>query len=94
MRQTVSSYIIILIKAHFVDFWQYTSTYREQPQVHFINQWILQVTTDRSSVAKVWSTFIGLNRLLQDDTLTPLNSEIAIPIVKVHNCINILYLYE
>lgn len=74
----------ILINALlFLEFWQYSSTYREQPQIHFLNQWILQVNSDISPVAKTWSTFQGFNAMLQEDTVTPLNSEIAIPVVKV-----------
>lgn len=85
MPPKVKDYLIILIKAHptCTDFWQYTSTYREKPNIHFIGQWIVQVNTDASPVAKMWSSYNGINRLLQDDTLTPLNSEISIPIVKV-----------
>lgn len=85
MPPKVKDYLIILIKAHptCTDLWQYTSTYREKPNIHFIGQWIVQVNTDASPVAKMWSSYNGINRLLQDDTLTPLNSEISIPIVKV-----------
>ena len=41
------------------------------------------MTTDASPIAKTWSSYSGLNRLLQEDTLSPLNSEISIPVVKV-----------
>ncbi|XP_003384386.1 PREDICTED: transmembrane protein 231-like [Amphimedon queenslandica] len=83
----IITYALVILAPFFIaystrDFWQYTSSYREQADIHFIGQWIFQVTTDASPIAKTWSSYNGLNRLLQDDTLSPLNSEISIPIVK------------
>ena len=81
---------IVLFKAHhhnqlkvnscyfLSEFWQYSSTYTEQPDVNFMNQWIVQVANSSGPSAASWSTIAGLNRLLQPD-------EIAIPVVMVRS---------
>lgn len=58
------------------DFWQYTSTYREQPSVNFLNQLIVQLGDGDLAGTRAWSSFPNLNLLLQPD-------EIAIPIIRV-----------
>jgi transmembrane protein 231 len=81
----IITYLIIIVAPFFIvystnDLWLYTSTYKEQPQNHFINQWILQITTDDDpSLTKVWSSYYGYNSLLRHQ---PPLDEIAIPIVK------------
>ena len=60
------------------DFWKYTSTYREQPKVNFLNQLIVQISGDDggSSNHSVWTTFPNFNALLQPE-------EIATPVMRV-----------
>jgi len=60
------------------DFWQYTSSYREQPSVHFLRELIVQVGEGGAGGggSRVWSSFPNLNLLLQPE-------ELATPIVRV-----------
>ena len=58
------------------DFWQYTSSYREQPQANFLNWVIVQFGDTSPTGVKTWSSFPNLNILLQPE-------ELAIPIVRV-----------
>jgi hypothetical protein len=61
-----------------VDFWQYTSSYREQPDVNFLNRLLIQVSGEGGS--SLWSSFPNLNSLLQTE-------ELATPVVQVcKNC--------
>ena len=57
------------------DFWQYTSSYREQPSVHFLRELIVQVGGDGGG-GRVWSSFPNLNLLLQQ-------GELATPTIRV-----------
>ncbi len=64
-----------LTEACVTDFWRYTSTYREQPKVNFLNQLIVQIGGDdgRSINQSVWTTFPNFNALLQtEEIVTPL----------------------
>ena len=68
------------------DLWLYTSTYREQPNVHFLNQWIIQVTSSNDAFTRSWSTFTRYNHLLGPDNQ-------AIPFVKVGYLFIIILIY-
>lgn len=72
-------YCIVTVPPFFIaysagDFWQYTSTYREQADVEFLNDLVVQIC-DGSASCKSWSSYGGLNQLLEPE-------EIAIPVVK------------
>ena len=57
------------------DFWQYTSSYREQPSVHFLREVIVQVGGEGGG-ERVWSSFPNFNQLLQQ-------GELATPTIRV-----------
>jgi len=62
------------------EFWQYTSTYREQPEVNFLDRVILQVSGN--GCINAWSSYPDFNDLLE-------NEEIMMPLIEVskqHNC--------
>ncbi len=65
------------IKTKLTDFWLYTSSYKEQPDVNYLNQLFIQISgADGTSVPNTWSTLPNLNALLQAD-------EVTAPVVKV-----------
>ena len=59
------------------ELWQYTSSYREQPRVDYLNRLIVQIS-DRQSYngSSIWSSFSNLDQLLELD-------ELATPTIKV-----------
>lgn len=57
-----------------IDFWQYTSSYREQPDVNYLNRLLVQIHGE--SAGSIWSSFSNLNSLLQAN-------EIATPVIQV-----------
>eukprot|EP00731_Ephydatia_muelleri_P027108 Em0018g1208a len=62
-------YCAIIVPPFFVayftnDLWQYTSSYREQPEVYYSNQQILQLC-DALGTCKTWTSYPSHNLLLQ-----------------------------
>ena len=77
-HQALYNYLIYI-----VEFWQYTSSYREQPDVNFLNRLFVQVGGENGG--SIWSTFPNLNVLLEAE-------EIATPVVQV--ILQLAYMYE
>ena len=75
MQNNKSSSPGLLVSLPHADFWQYTSSYREQPSVHFLRELIVQVGGEGGG-GRVWSSFPNLNLLLQQ-------GELATPTIRV-----------
>jgi hypothetical protein len=50
-------------------------TYREQPDVHFSHQLLVQAETDADDVPVAWATFNGFNQML--------GANVRVPVIKV-----------
>lgn len=74
-------YLVLIIPPFFIayhtnDFWQYTSSYREQPDVNFLNRLFIQISAENGvGGSSTWSSFPNLNSLLQAQ-------EIATPVIQ------------
>ena len=75
MQNNKSSLPGLIVSLPHADFWQYTSSYREQPSVHFLRELIVQVGGEGGG-GQVWSSFPNLNLLLQQ-------GELATPTIRV-----------
>ncbi len=58
------------------EFWRYTRTYREQPEVSYLNMSVVQLGDSGSTETRTWSSIPELNAILRP-------GEFVIPILMV-----------
>lgn len=52
------------------EFWQYESSYREQPNVRYTRQLMVYLSDDHPGRDRAWGSFPNFLQLLSDDTIT------------------------
>ena len=55
---------------HFTEFWQYESSYREQPNVRYVRQLMVYLSDSHPGRDRAWGSFPNFIQLLDDNTIS------------------------